>query len=254
MIAILSPSKTLDENPRPATGVHSMPVYLDESSELAARLKTYSPGRLQKLMNINASLAELNVKRYLEWDTPFTIAKAKPAMLMFKGEVFNGLKAETLEEDDLLYAQDHVRILSGLYGILRPLDLIMPYRLEMGTKLKVGKAPNLYEFWGKKLTTALCNDLRDHKEKVVVNVASLEYFKALDPEKLGARVVTCHFREERNGKFVFVTIYGKHARGMLTRFIIQNRIENAEDIRAFDIDGYYFNSGLSDKDNWFFTR
>jgi len=254
MIAILSPSKTLDENPHLVTKAYSQPSFLSESAKLAGKLKTFTPAKLRELMNINPALADLNAGRYQEWELPFTPENARPALLMFKGEVFNGLKANTLAEEDLLYAQDHLRILSGFYGILRPLDIIRPYRLEMGTKLKVGRANNLYAFWGGRLTTAVNEALAFQKEKVIVNVASQEYFHALDPEKLNARVVNCHFREERNGKYTFITVYGKHARGMMTRFMIDNRIEHPEDLKAFDSDGYYFNSGMSGRNDWFFTR
>jgi uncharacterized protein len=207
-----------------------------------------------KLMDINPKLAELNASRFNRWSLPFTQENAKAAILMFNGEVYNGLKANTLSLKELKYAQDHLRILSGIYGILRPLDIIQAYRLEMGTGLKVGRKKNLYAFWGDKITENINRELAGHKEKVLLNLASIEYFGALNLKKINARILSCTFKEERNGKFQFVTIFGKKARGLMTRFIIQNRIEKAGDLKHFEEEGYFFNDRLSKENEWVFTR
>jgi len=254
MIAILSPSKTLNEDTKLVTNEYTVPDFPDRSRELVETLRDYSTKDLEKLMSINPKLAELNVERYMQWNTPFKTETAKPALLMFKGEVYNGLRADELNEKDLLFAQDHVRILSGLYGILRPLDLIMPYRLEMGTKLKTGKGNDLYEFWGNQLTEKLNEAFHDHKEKVLINLASNEYVKALNTDELKVRIINIQFKEEREGTYKFITVYGKNARGLMTRFMIRNRIEIADDLKSFDLDGYFLNQELSKEDDWVFTR
>ncbi len=254
MIALLSPSKTLNDKNVAEVNTYSLPEFLDDSNQLVEILKEYSPKKLSKLMNINSKLSNLNVERYMQWTDKFTPENASPALLTFQGEVYNGLKAEELDANALEYAQDHVRILSGLYGILRPLDLIKPYRLEMGTSLKNSRGKDLYDFWGDRLTITLKKELEQHKEKVLVNLASYEYFKAIDKERLGVRVLNCQFKEERDGTFKFITIYGKKARGLMTRFIIDNKIDKPEDLKAFDLDNYYYNSELSGEDNYVFTR
>lgn len=232
----------------------TQPEFINEASELVDILKEYSPRRLQNLMSINNKLANLNAERFMNWTVPFSVKNSSPAVLTFTGQVYNGLKAEELDDKTLRYSQDHLRILSGLYGLLRPLDLMQPYRLEMGTSLKNLKSKNLYEFWGQKISDSLQNDLKTHKEKVLVNLASNEYFKALNPKALSARVINCHFREEKKGEIKFITIYGKKARGLMARFIIENRIGKAEDLKAFDSEGYYYEKALSKEDDWVFVR
>lgn len=254
MITILSPSKTLNETPEKITGEYSIPEFLDSSAELIELLRQYSPGELGQLMDINPKLSELNVERFLKWKLPFDTDNSDLSILMFKGEVFNGLKADSLTEENLLFGQDHLRILSGLYGILKPLDLMQPYRLEMGTNLKNGNWNNLYEFWGDRLTEKLNDEIEDHKEKVILNLASDEYFNALTPAKLNAKVLKCQFKEERDGKLKFITIFGKKARGLMTRYILENGIDKAEDLKTFDLDGYYFNPEHSTDELWMFTR
>ena len=254
MIAIISPSKNLNENPEFITEEHSIPEFLDQSEILVEKLRKYSPKKLQNLMTINPKLAELNVSRYLSWNLPFSIENANRAVLMFSGEVFNGLQAKTLKEKDLVFAQDHLRILSGLYGILKPLDLMQPYRLEMGTDISIHKKKNLYQFWGDKLTQKLNNEFESHKEKVLINLASDEYFNALNKNKLNAKIIKCMFKEEREGKLKFVTVYGKKARGLMVKFMIENRIQNHEDLKAFDLEGYYYNESYSSEDLWMFSR
>ena len=254
MIAVISPSKSLNEKPEFITSEYSVPKFIDEAAILVEKLKKYSPRQLQKLMNINSKLAELNVSRYQEWNSEFSPESAEKAVLMFNGEVFNGLQAKTLKAEDLIYAQERMRILSGLYGILRPLDLMHPYRLEMGTKMTANRKSDLYKFWGDKLTEDLNESLENHSEKAIINLASDEYFSALNPKKLKARIIKCQFKEERNGKLKFITVFGKKARGLMLKFMIENRIEQAEDLKAFDTEGYYFNVNHSTEDMWMFSR
>jgi uncharacterized protein len=254
MLIIISPSKNLTEKPAFITSEYSIPEFLDESATLIKKLRTYSSKGLSELMDINTGLAMLNQKRYLEWSVPFTSGQANPAILMFNGEVYNGLKAKTLSEEDLLYAQDHLRILSGLHGILRPLDLMKPYRLEMGTGFRIGRHKNLYDFWQNKVTSVLNREIKKQKQRTLVNLASNEYFKVLDQKKIEGRIVQCMFKESVGDTYKFFTIYGKKARGLMTRFIIQNRIENVKDLKHFEDEGYFYNVKLSGKDKLVFTR
>jgi len=205
-------------------------------------------------MSINSDLAMLNFERFLSWRIPFTIDNAKQALAVFKGQVFVGLQANTLSQKDIDFAQNHLRILSGLYGVLRPLDLIQPYRLEMGTDLANPRGKNLYQFWGTKLTEIINTELEKQKQKVLINLASNEYFKAINPKQIKGEIITPVFKESKGNEFKQVTIYAKTARGFMSRFIIQNRIENPSDIKAFDTDGYLYNSDLSNDREWVFTR
>lgn len=254
MVIVLSPAKTLNSDIRPQTAHFSQADFLKEASELVEVLRKYSPSRLQELMKINPKIAELNATRYMDWQLPFTPENASPALLTFKGEVYNGLKAETLNEDDLLFAQDHVRVLSGLYGALRPLDLMQPYRLEMGTKLKVKRKKSLYEFWASKITNHINHLLESTDQKYLINLASNEYFGALDPKKIEAEIITPTFKDYSGGTYKFLTVYGKKARGMMTRFIVENRIVEVEKMKLFDEGGYFYNDRLSEGNNWVFTR
>lgn len=254
MIIVISPAKTINFEITPQTKTFSQPAFTEQSEKLVEVLRKFAPSRLQKLMRINPKLAELNATRFLQWSLPFTAENAKQALLVFNGEVYNGLKAETLSEQDLNYAQEHLRILSGLYGVLRPLDLIQPYRLEMGTKLKVGRKTDLYNFWGYLLTDHINEVFKNTNQKYLINLASGEYFKALDHQKLRVEIITPVFKDFSGGEYKFLTVYGKKARGMMARFILQNRIEEVEKIKLFDEDGYYYNDQLSHGNNWVFTR
>jgi cytoplasmic iron level regulating protein YaaA (DUF328/UPF0246 family) len=254
MLTLISPSKNLDEKSGHKITLESIPEFLTESEKLIKALKKYSVPQLVELMDINPKLAKLNADRYNKFCVPHTSENSKTAILLFSGEVYNGLQAKTLNQKDLEYSHQHLRILSGLYGLIRPLDMIQPYRLEMGIKLKVGKKNDLYTFWGDKITQSVNRELSNHKEKVLLNLASNEYYSVINPTKIKARIVSCTFKEERNGKYQFITIYGKKARGLMTRFIIKNRIDKAEDLKHFDEEGYYFNERISKKDNWVFVR
>jgi cytoplasmic iron level regulating protein YaaA (DUF328/UPF0246 family) len=254
MLTLISPAKTLNEKISLNSPGFTTPEFLPEAEIILNNLKKYSPSKLMKLMDINPKLAELNAGRFQRWSVPFTTDNAKPALLMFNGEVYNGLKAATLSLKELEYTQKHLRILSGLYGIIRPLDIIQAYRLEMGTKLKLGRKKDLYAFWGNKITDSINRELAAHKQNVLLNLASNEYFAAVNTKNINARILSCTFKEERNGKYQFVTIFGKKARGLMTRFIIQNRIDKAEDLKHFEEEGYFFNERISKEDEWVFTR
>lgn len=254
MITIISPAKTLDFKSQAQTKEHSYPLLLDDSKILIKELQKLNPKDISKLMKVNDDIAFLNFERFLSWRTPFNIDNSKQALLAFKGQVFIGLDAKSLSEDDLIFAQEHLRILSGLFGILRPMDLIQAYRLEMGIPLKNPIGKNLYEFWGSKITKVINKELTKQKNKILINLASNEYFKAIKPKKIQAEIITPVFKEEKGNDFKVVTVYAKMARGLMCRFIIENRINNPEDIKAFDMAGYLFNRDLSNNKDWVFTR
>lgn len=254
MIIILSPAKTLDFTPVSQLIEPTQPQFTKQADGLIKLLRKYSPAELSQLMGISRDLAELNAHRFAEWHLPFTATNAKPALLAFKGEVYRGLEANTFTEAELLRAHQQVRILSGLYGILRPLDLIQPYRLEMGIPLPNKKGPNLYQFWGDTLTHQLELDLKTHQYKILINLASVEYFKALNTKTFKHRIITPLFYQLKNGKPEQTAIYAKKARGLMTAFIIKHGIENPEELKAFDSEGYYFDAHLSKPDVWSFVR
>ena len=233
----------------------TLPEYLEFSKQLAGVLKKKSPAQLSKLMKINPELAQLNFERFQQWELPFHEKNATPAIFSYTGEVFRGLDATSLSEKDISFAQDHLRILSGFYGVLRPLDLILPYRLEIGQAgISAGKAKNLYEFWRPLITKALNNILKAQEDDTLINLASQEYFKSIDKKSLLARVVTPVFKEYKNGKAVIVTMYAKKARGLMSRFIIQNRLKDPEELKLFDAEGYYYTPDLSNDREMTFTR
>lgn len=254
MITILSPAKSLDFKSESPTKIYSTAQYLQWSQELINELKTYSPGNLRELMKISDGLGELNFIRFQNWGIEHTLENSKQAILTFNGEVYNGLKAQTLSKPDLLFAQDNLRILSGLYGILKPFDLIQPYRLEMGTKLKVNETKNLYEFWGNKINEHLQQELKAHKHPYIVNLASNEYSKAAKLDLLGENIITPVFKELKNDAYKMITVYAKKARGLMTRFILENKIESPDEIKHFDLEGYGFSEALSTQKEWVFTR
>jgi len=254
MLVVLSPAKTLDFSEQKITNEYSLPELLDDSEILSKELKKLSESDISTLMKISTDLGRLNWERFQLWKKNYSVDNGKQAILAFKGEVYNGIKAWELKEDDLLFAQSRVCVLSGLYGVLRPLDLIMPYRLEMGTKLNNIRGKNLYEFWGEKVTHELNKQLASMKKACLVNLASNEYYKAVKTKMLNAQVITPQFKEEKDGKYKVVAVYAKKARGLMTRFIIDNRFEEVEKLKLFDADGYYFNDHLSTETEWVFTR
>jgi len=254
MISILGPAKTIDMSPHGVTEHYSSPFYPDRTGELVDRLRQYSVSRLKKLMSVSDKLATLTFERYATWRSSYPAGEGQQALMAFSGEVFNGLKARSLSEEDLLFAQEHVRILSGLYGVLRPLDQILPYRLEMGTKLPNARGRNLYEFWQDIIPRRIAEDTEGQDSPVLINLASNEYFKSIQPASFPYEIITPVFKESTGTGYRNVTIYAKKARGMMLRFIIQNRINTPEYLKAFDEEGYYYNNDLSSQKDWVFCR
>ena len=254
MLIVISPAKTLDFETPPKVPTFTIPDFLDDSAELIDELRSYEPYRLGDLMGISPKLADLNSNRYHNWSLPFTADNAKQSVLAFKGDVYTGLDADSMSADDLQFAQAHLRILSGLYGVLKPLDLMQPYRLEMGTKLKNRRGKDLYDFWDDRINKTLNDELAGQDSPVLVNLASNEYFKSVQPERLNARIVTPTFKEARNGDYKFISFTAKKARGLMSRYIIRNRLAEPDDLRGFDLEGYRYNAALSDADTPVFTR
>lgn len=254
MLIVVSPAKTLDFETPAKTETYSQPRFLDQSKKLVTEMRKMAPLDISNLMGISDKLASLNAARYEQWQQPFTTTNAKQAVLAFKGDVYTGLDAETLSDKDLSFAQEHLRILSGLYGVLRPLDLMQPYRLEMGIKLANEKGPNLYSFWGDEITDSINQELAESSNPVLINLASNEYFKSVKPKKLKAEVITPVFKDEKNGKYKIISFYAKKARGLMTRYIIDNRIDSPESLKAFDVEGYYFKPEESNSKEWVFYR
>jgi hypothetical protein len=252
MLVLLSPAKSLNTDPL-SNGQASRARFQDETTALTDKMKKASPRQLQKLMSISENLSELNYNRFQNFDTG-DFRKGKQAILCFTGDVYVGLDAPSLTTKDLNWAQDHVRILSGLYGVLRPLDMIQPYRLEMGTSLKVGRAKNLYAFWGDKITDLLNEDIKASGNDVVINLASNEYFKAVNTGRLKGRIFHIKFLEKRNDKYRFIQFTAKKARGWLCRYIIEHRITAPEDLQGFDSEGFLYNPGLSSEKELVFTK
>lgn len=253
MLAVISPAKSLDFETKSVTDLYTQANYLDEAKRINNRLKKFKANKLVELQGISQKLAELNVDRNLMWQLPFTPENAKQAVLAFNGDVYDGLNATSFSDIELQIAQEKIRILSGLYGLLKPLDLIQPYRLEMGTKLGIGKYKNLYEFWQTKITKAINNEIKE-TGGILINLASQEYFKVIDTKKINAEIITPSFKDKKDAKYTMISFFAKKARGLMCRFMIQNNISNPEDLKAFDLEGYYFNNNLSKGNNWIFTR
>jgi cytoplasmic iron level regulating protein YaaA (DUF328/UPF0246 family) len=254
MLIVISPAKTLDYDTPPQTERFTKPRFLDHSQRLINILRNYSALDLAELMHLSAKLAQLNFDRYHDWSPHFTPKNAKQAVLAMKGDVYTGLEAESFDQDDFDFAQQHLRILSGLYGVLRPLDLMQPYRLEMGTRLANEAGRDLYAFWGDTITEALKRDLAAQGDDLLVNLASNEYFKSVKPKRLGGRILTPQFKERKGDGYRMLGVYAKKARGLMSRFIIRNRLTQADQIKAFDSEGYRFNPSLSGETQWVFTR
>lgn len=254
MLLLISPAKTLDYETPANTGVYSQPEFLDDSAELIDQLKTLSPPDVSSLMSISDKLGVLNSNRFIEWRTPFTLDNSKQALLAFKGDVYEGMAANTLSEDDLNWANDHLRILSGLYGLLKPLDLMQPYRLEMGTRFNNQRGKNLYEFWGNKITDKINQEMVNQKSPVLINLASNEYFKSVKPALLKSSIITPVFKDWKNDKYKIISFYAKKARGMMSAYIIKNRLESPSDIKEFDTAGYAYSAEHSTDNEWVFLR
>ncbi len=254
MLLVISPAKTLDYDTTPKTKTFTIPDYLDESQLLIERARQWSALDIAELMQVSMKLAELNFERFEAWHTPFTPENAKQAVLAFKGDVYTGLEAESFRAADFKFAQGHLRILSGLYGLLRPLDLMQPYRMEMGRKVDTERGKNLYEFWGATITEGLNRQLRALKSPYLINLASNEYFKAVKPKLLDGEIITPEFKDWKNGQYKMMGVYAKKARGQLSRFVIQNQLTDPEAMKEFNVDGYGYNEELSSGNKWVFTR
>ena len=254
MLTVISPAKTLDFDSPPVTRKRSNPDFLSNSGELIEILRERSAADIAKLMSISPGLAQLNATRYQDWAPPFTAQNAKQAVLAFRGDVYLGLAAETMKPRDFDFAQKHLRILSGLYGLLKPLDMIQPYRLEMGTRLANARGKDLYCFWGDRLTTAISSELESHRNKTLVNLASNEYFKSVRPDLLERSLITPIFKDYNRGAYRVLGFYAKRARGQMVAFVIRNRIDRPEGLKDFNEDGYRFNVDYSSQAEWVFTR
>lgn len=254
MLALVSPAKKLKFSDDLPCEDMSQPVFKDEIQDLVSILKDKSDRDLMSLMSISDKLGALNYERYQSFSSSFDPETSRQAAFLFQGDTYVGLKADTFSNDDLAYAQDHFAILSGLYGVLRPLDLMQPYRLEMGTKLANDNGEDLYDFWQGKLTNYLQEQLQSHKAPYLINLASNEYIKAIDAKAFGDKFITCHFKENKDGKLKTIGLLAKRARGTMARYIIQNKIEKPEDLKGFTEDDYAFDASLSDAQNFYFVR
>ncbi len=253
MIIVISPSKTLDFSPN-SFQIHTQPRQLEHSQELIETAKQLSLNELADLMKISEKLSQLNWQRYQDFQQPFTLDNSKQALLAFKGDVYGGIDSGNYTEEDFAFAQKHLRILSGLYGALRPLDLIQPYRLEMGARLQNKRGKNLYEFWGTQVTELLNQDFENDPMPLLINLASNEYNKVIKPKALKSKLLTLSFKENKAGIFKIIGIHAKRARGLMTDFIIKNRITDAERIKAFNNENYVYNESLSSQQEWVFSR
>lgn len=254
MLTVISPAKTLDFETPPGTLKSTQPAFLARSAELVEDARGLSPDEIRALMGVSDNIAALNHKRFMDWQQPFSLKNAKQSLLAFRGGVYVGLEAESLNAEQLNFAQQHLRILSGLYGLLRPLDLMQAYRLEMGLKFANRGGDNLYQFWGDTITEALNAQLRKAKSDVLVNLASNEYFRVVKPKALNADVVTPVFKDLKNEKYKVVSFFAKKARGQMARFIIEKELVDPDDMKKFKVDGYRYNSGQSSARELVFTR
>lgn len=254
MLAVISPAKSLDFESPLATKQKSQPRLLEHSEILIKQAKKLAPQDIASLMKISDKLSVLNFDRFHAFKTPFTPDNARQAVLAFRGDVYQGLDADSLSSDDFKYAQKHLRILSGLYGYLRPLDLIQPYRLEMGIKFNNNRGKNLYEFWGDIINEAIQKELKKHDEPILINLASNEYFKSVKAKQLPFNIITPHFKDFKNGQYKMISFYAKRARGLMSRFMIQNKIDNTTGLKKFNLDGYYFDKKSSTDTDYVFLR
>lgn len=254
MLFLLSPAKKLDYDSPVSTNTHTQPLFIKRSAELIKVLKTKSADDIAALMKLSPALSELNVQRYSEWKSRFDQKNSRQAVLAFNGDVYEGLAAATLSESQLTWAQEHVAILSGLYGVLRPLDLMQPYRLEMGTRLQTARGKNLYEFWGSEIAQYLNERLADQTSRIVINLASEEYFKAVDGKALDARVVQCVFQDYKNGVYKIISFNAKRARGLMARFAIETKAKTPAALKKFNVEGYAFAAEESTEDKLVFRR
>lgn len=254
MLLVISPAKTLDYETPSITNKFTQPDFLDQSALLIEELRELSPAAVGSLMSISDKLSQLNAARFQAWSAPFSPDNAKQAVLAFKGDVYTGLDAETLNEQQLSFAQKHLRILSGLYGLLRPLDLMQAYRLEMGTRFTNQRGKDLYQFWGSMITEQLNQELASQKSQVLVNLASNEYYKSVQPKQINGQIITPVFKDWKNDQYKIISFYAKKARGLMCRYIIDHNIDQPEEMKSFDYEGYAFNGAMSSDKAWVFTR
>ncbi|MCU4376818.1 peroxide stress protein YaaA [Acinetobacter haemolyticus] len=254
MLALISPAKTLDYTTALPTDTYTQPRLLEQSQQLIDVCRKLSASEIASLMTVSEKIANLNVERFRDWNADFDFSNARQALFAFKGDVYTGLDAYHLKDQDINFAQQHLRMLSGLYGLLRPLDLMMPYRLEMGTKLKNSRGHNLYEFWGNIITDQINQDLAEIDAKVLVNLASDEYYKSVNEKKIQAEIIKPVFLDQKNGKYKVISFYAKKARGLMARYLIENKLNQVEQLKAFDSEGYYFDAESSSNKELVFKR
>lgn len=254
MLALISPAKTLDYETALPTDTYTQPRLLEQSQQLIDVCRKLSATEIAALMSVSEKIANLNVDRFRDWNADFDFSNARQALFAFKGDVYTGLDAYHLKDQDIDFAQQHLRMLSGLYGLLRPLDLMMPYRLEMGTKLKNARGHNLYEFWGNMITEQINQDLAEIDVKVLVNLASDEYYKSVNEKKIQAEIIKPVFLDQKNGKYKVISFYAKKARGLMARYLIENKLSQVEQLKAFDSEGYYFDAESSSNKELVFKR
>lgn len=254
MLALISPAKTLDYQTALPTDQYTLPRLLDQSQQLIDVAKVLSATEIASLMQVSEKIAQLNVERFNDWQPELDFSNARQAIFAFKGDVYTGLDAYHLSDSEIDFAQQHLRMLSGLYGLLRPLDLMMPYRLEMGTKLKNSRGYNLYEFWGGQITQLINQDLEQAGSKLLLNLASDEYYKAVQVKQVQAEIIKPVFLDQKNGQYKIISFYAKKARGLMARYMIENKIEHADDLKSFNSDGYYFDQVNSSATELVFKR
>jgi cytoplasmic iron level regulating protein YaaA (DUF328/UPF0246 family) len=254
MLTVLSPAKTLDYETPALTEAFTQPAQLNQSRKLIRRLRQFSAPELSQLMSVSDNIADLNQIRFKKWKTPFKPENARQALFAFKGDAYIGLDAYSMSEENIDFAQSHLRILSGLYGVLRPLDLMQPYRLEMGTRLDTEQGVNLYQFWDNRITKSLNSELKELNTDTLINLASIEYFKSVKAKSLKARIVTPAFKDYHKGDYKMIGFFAKKARGMMTRYMIDHQITEPEALKGFDSEGYSYNTSLSNDQEWVFTR
>lgn len=254
MLALISPAKTLDYETALPTDTYTQPRLLEQSQQLIDVCRKLSATEIASLMTVSEKIANLNVERFRDWNAEFDFSNARQALFAFKGDVYTGLDAYHLKDHDIDFAQQHLRMLSGLYGLLRPLDLMMPYRLEMGTKLKNSRGNNLYEFWGSIITDQINQDLAEIDAKLLVNLASDEYYKSVNEKKIQAEIIKPVFLDQKNGKYKVISFYAKKARGLMARYLIESKLSQVEQLKAFDSEGYYFDAESSSDKELVFKR
>ena len=254
MLALISPAKTLDYESALPTDLHTLPRLLEQSQQLVDLSRKLSASEIASLMSVSEKIAQLNVARFHDWHADLNFANARQAIYAFKGDVYTGLNAYALSATDIDFAQQHLRMLSGLYGLLRPLDLMMPYRLEMGTKLSNARGHNLYAFWGEQITQLINQDLQNSNASVLLNLASDEYYKSVKPSQIKAEIIKPVFLDQKNGQYKVISFYAKKARGLMARYMIENKVKKVEDLKAFQTNGYYFDADSSLQGELVFKR